>query len=96
MTHRSTKPTAAPVWYVLPSAAPSIFRDVPVVLAALALFYAFLSMTHYWLAPVNAQAEISLDPRVLPQYAMYSLLRIGISYGLSSGRCRRLRVRRCL
>ncbi len=83
MTHRSTKPTAAPVWYVLPSAAPSIFRDVPVVLAALALFYAFLSMTHYWLAPVNAQAEISLDPRVLPQYAMYSLLRIGISYGLS-------------
>jgi NitT/TauT family transport system permease protein len=84
MIHHSHKPSAAtPVWGVLPSAVPSFVRDAPIVLAALALFYALLSMTHYWLAPANAQAEISLAPGVLPQYAMYSLLRIGISYGLS-------------
>jgi NitT/TauT family transport system permease protein len=83
MAHRTDKPSAAPVWYVLPSAVPSFLRDAPIVLAALALFYALLSMTHYWLAPVNARAEISLAPSVLPQYAMYSLLRIGIAYGLS-------------
>jgi NitT/TauT family transport system permease protein len=83
MAHRSDKPSAAPVWYVLPLAVPSFLRDAPIVLGAMALFYSFLSITHYWLAPVNAQAEISLDPRVLPQYAMYSLLRIGIAYGLS-------------
>ena len=88
MTHRLDKSrgkslAGLPAWAALPSAVPSILRDAPIMLGALALFYALLATTHYWLAPVNAQAEISLAPSALPQYAMYSLLRIAISYALS-------------
>jgi NitT/TauT family transport system permease protein len=58
-------------------------RDLPILFSGLALFYALLSLTHYWLAPANAQAEIHLQPSALPKYAMYSVLRIAIAYALS-------------
>jgi NitT/TauT family transport system permease protein len=84
MTHRSHTPgPGLPAWSSIPSAIPSFLRDAPIILAGLALFYALLSLTHYWLTPVNAHAEISLAPSVLPKYAMYSVLRIAISYGIS-------------
>ncbi len=35
-------------------------QDLPVICAGLALFYALLSLTHYWLAPANAQTAIDL------------------------------------
>ena len=38
---------------------------------------------HTWLGPVPAQVEISQSPRVLPLYAFYSLVRLGLAYGLS-------------
>ena len=37
------------------------------MLAALALFYALLSLTHYWMTPVGAPTEIQLAPSALPQ-----------------------------
>jgi NitT/TauT family transport system permease protein len=36
-----------------------------------------------WFGPFNPQVEISRDPRMLPVYAAYSLMRIAIAYFLS-------------
>ena len=84
MTHRSHNPgPGLPAWGTLPPAIPSLLQDAPIILGALALFYALVSLTHYWLTPVHAHAKISLSPSVLPKYAMYSVLRIAISYGIS-------------
>jgi NitT/TauT family transport system permease protein len=70
-------------WGTIPSTAPSIFRDLPILLAALAFFYAVLSMTHYWLTPAGAPMEIHLEPSALPRYAMFSVLRIAAAYVVS-------------
>jgi NitT/TauT family transport system permease protein len=82
------RPTAKPAsialaWGRLPLEAFSIFPDLPIIFAALAMFYVVLAMTHYWMAPANAQAEISLAPAALPKYAMFSVLRIAVAYLLS-------------
>src|SRR5580693_7902897 len=70
-------------WGAIPSTVPSIFRDLPILFAALALFYAVLSMTHYWLSPAGAPTEIHLEPSALPKYAMFSVLRIAAAYFIS-------------
>ena len=53
-------------WGTIPSNVPSLFRDLPILLAALAFFYAILSMTHYWMTPAGAPMEIHLEPSALP------------------------------
>jgi NitT/TauT family transport system permease protein len=58
-------------------------RDLPIILAGLALFYGLLSLTRYWTGPVNTQPEIHLHPRALPLYALYSVARIMFAYLLS-------------
>ena len=70
-------------WGTIPSTVPSLFRDLPILLAALAFFYAVLSMTRYWLSPVGAPMEIHLEPSALPRYAMFSVLRIAAAYVVS-------------
>jgi NitT/TauT family transport system permease protein len=70
-------------WGTIPSTVPSIFRDLPILLAALAFFYAVLSMTHYWMTPAGAPMEIHLEPSALPRYAMFSVLRIAAAYVVS-------------
>src|SRR5580698_1673621 len=83
---RRNAPRSAPLtWGTIPSAVPSILRDLPVIFAAFALFYALLSLTHYWLTPVSVETQINLSPSALPKYAMYSVLRIAIAYLLSLG-----------
>ena len=42
-----------------------------------------LSFGRYWIGPVSTQAEIDLHPSALPKYALYSVLRIVLAYGLS-------------
>ena len=74
---------AGPAWSPGRVAVSSFLNELPIVLASLALFYAFLSFTHHWIAPVTAQAEIRLEPSALPKYAMFSTLRIVAAYGLS-------------
>jgi NitT/TauT family transport system permease protein len=74
---------AGPAWSPGRVAVSSFLNELPIVLASLALFYAFLSFTHHWISPVNAQAEIHLEPSALPKYAMFSTLRIVAAYGLS-------------
>src|SRR5215470_9412265 len=83
MTHKSYKLAGGPPWAAWPSAIPSFLGDAPIILAALALFYALLSLARFWLTPVTVHTEISLSPAVLPKYAMYSVLRIAISYAIS-------------
>jgi NitT/TauT family transport system permease protein len=61
----------------------SLVYDLPILLAALALFYALLSMTHYWLSPAGEHIEISLHVNALPKYATYSVLRIAFAYLIS-------------
>jgi len=70
-------------WSALPTSASSLVRDLPVMLAALAMFYGLLALARYWAAPVNAQAAIELHPSALPKYALYSLARIGVAYLIS-------------
>jgi len=70
-------------WGTIPSSVPSLFRDLPILLAALAFFYAVLSMTHYWMTPAGAPMEIHLEPSALPRYAMFSVLRIAAAYVVS-------------
>ena len=70
-------------WGTIPRSVPSILQDLPIIFAGLALFYAFLSLTHYWMAPANAQTAIQLQVSALPKYAMFSVLRIAIAYVFS-------------
>src|SRR5580658_3945099 len=67
-------------WGISPTNVPSLLRDLPILFAAFALFYAVLSMTHYWLTPVGAPTVINLSPSALPKYAMFSVLRIAVAY----------------
>ena len=70
-------------WGTIPSNVPSLLRDLPILLAALAFFYAVLSITHYWMTPAGAPMEIHLEPSALPRYAMFSVLRIAAAYVVS-------------
>ena len=70
-------------WGGLSTSALSLARDLPIVVAGLALFYGLLSLTRYWTGPLNTQAEISLSPWALPKYAMFSLARLTLAYVVS-------------
>jgi NitT/TauT family transport system permease protein len=65
------------------SSARSLLRDLPIVIGGMALFYGLISLSHYWTAPVNAQADIQLNPGVLPKYALFSVARILAAYLIS-------------
>jgi NitT/TauT family transport system permease protein len=73
-----TQPGALPA-----STVKSLLRDLPIVVAGLALFYGLVALSHYWTAPVNAQADIQLNPGVLPRYALFSVARILTAYLIS-------------
>jgi NitT/TauT family transport system permease protein len=61
----------------------SFLIDISVFLFVLAGIYGVYAIGHTWLGPVPAQVEISQSPRALPLYAFYSLVRLGLAYGLS-------------
>lgn len=61
----------------------SFLIDIAVFTAVFAVIFGVFSIGRSWFGPVHASAEISQDPRSLPLYAMYSLVRILIAYGLS-------------
>ena len=73
-----------PLWGHLPaSSAAALLRDLPIIVAALALFYGLLALTHYWTQPVNTQPPLHLTPGALPLYALFSLARILTAYLIS-------------
>jgi len=57
--------------------------DIAVFLFVLAAIFGVYAIGRSWLGPVQPQAKISQDPRVLPLYAFYSLVRISVAYALS-------------
>jgi len=57
--------------------------DVAVFLFVFAAIFGVYAIGRSWLGAVQPQAKISQDPRVLPLYAFYSLVRISVAYGLS-------------
>ncbi|HXO21655.1 MAG TPA: ABC transporter permease subunit [Thermoanaerobaculia bacterium] len=57
--------------------------ELVVCCAMLALFYGVVVVAGTWLGPFTPAATISRRPSALPRYAAYSLLRLGIAYGLS-------------
>ena len=83
MTTPENATPRVPAWGKLPAGVPSMLRDLPIIFAGLASFYALLSLTHYWIAPVSVRPEIQLSLSALPKYAMFSLLRILLAYLVS-------------
>jgi len=59
------------------------FLDLTVAMGLLAGFYAVLQIARYWLSGAVPEVEISQSPAMLPLYAFYSCVRIGVAYLLS-------------
>ena len=57
--------------------------DIAVMLFLFAAVFGMYAIGRSWLGPVAPGAHISQSPRSLPLYALYSLVRIGVAYGLS-------------
>ena len=75
--------SGGPPWSALSATVPSLWKDLPILCAGLALFWALLSLTRYWTGPVNTQPDIDLSPAALPKYALFSVARILIAYTIS-------------
>lgn len=61
----------------------SFLIDIAVMLFLFAAVFGIYAIGRSWLGPVAHGARISQNPRALPLYALYSLVRIGVAYGLS-------------
>jgi len=84
MEPRRSKTAGLPPWGgMLPSSAASLLRDLPILLAGLALFYGLLSLAQYWASPVAPQQTIDLHATALPKYAFFSVARITLAYFVS-------------
>ena len=57
--------------------------DMSVALCALAIFMAIVHLAAYWMGTAVPTSPISENPRSLPVYAFYSVMRIAIAYLLS-------------
>jgi len=57
--------------------------DLALFLFVFAAIYGVYAIGRSWLGPAAPQAQISQSPRALPLYALYSLVRITVAYGLS-------------
>ena len=57
--------------------------DIAVFLFVFAAIYGVYAIGRSWLGPATPHLEISQSPRALPLYALYSLVRISLAYGLS-------------
>jgi NitT/TauT family transport system permease protein len=57
--------------------------DITVFLFVFAAIFGVYAIGRSWLGPVQPQAHISQNPRDLPLYALYSLVRISVAYALS-------------
>jgi NitT/TauT family transport system permease protein len=57
--------------------------DIALFLFVFAVIYGVYAIGRSWLGPPAPQAQISQSPRALPLYALYSLVRISLAYGLS-------------
>jgi len=58
----------------------ALIIDFAVFLFVLIAIYGVYSISRTWLGPVHERVEISQRPRMLPLYALYSIIRLGIAY----------------
>lgn len=79
----STVPFGGPPWAASFAVVPSLWKELPVLCAVIALFWGLLSLSRYWTGPVALQPEISLSPAALPGYVLLSVGRIAIAYAIS-------------
>jgi NitT/TauT family transport system permease protein len=57
--------------------------DIAVFVSVFAVIFGVYSIGRSWFGPVRVESEISQDPRSLPLYALFSLVRILVAYALS-------------
>ncbi len=57
--------------------------DIAVFAAVFAVIFGVYSIGRSWLGPVKVESAISQNPRSLPLYALYSLVRILLAYAIS-------------
>ena len=57
--------------------------DIAVFIAVFGVIFGVYSIGRSWLGPVRVESEISQNPRSLPAYALYSLVRILVAYAIS-------------
>lgn len=57
--------------------------DMCVAGIGLACFYGVVQLARYWFGHPMPQIVISLNPRAIPRYAFYSIVRIWLAYALS-------------
>ena len=57
--------------------------DIAAFVSVFAVIFGIYSIGRSWLGPVKVEAAISQDPKSLPLYAMYSLVRILVAYAIS-------------
>ena len=82
----STQPAPIPPPLLRPAGsrwAWAFLIDIAVFVAVFAAIFGLYSIGRSWFGPVKVEAEISQNPRSLPLYALYSLVRILVAYGLS-------------
>ena len=82
----STQPAPIPPTLLRPAGsrwAWGFLIDIAVFVAVFAAVFGLYSIGRSWFGPVKVESEISQNPRSLPLYALYSLVRILVAYGLS-------------
>jgi NitT/TauT family transport system permease protein len=82
----STQPAPIPPTLLRPAGsrwAWAFLIDIAVFVAVFAAIFGLYSIGRSWFGPVKVESEISQNPRSLPLYALYSLVRILVAYGLS-------------
>jgi NitT/TauT family transport system permease protein len=82
----STQPAPIPPTLLRPAGsrwAWAFLIDIAVFAAVFAAIFGLYSIGRSWFGPVKVEAEISQNPRSLPLYALYSLVRILVAYALS-------------
>ena len=60
-----------------------VVLDLLVALLCLAAFYGVVQIARLWAGHIEPDVTISLSPRALPRYALYSCVRMGLAYVLS-------------
>ena len=56
-----------------------VLLDMIVACIGLAVFYGIVQIAHLWMGQAQPDVVLSLSPRALPRYALYSIVRMGLA-----------------
>ena len=62
-----------------------VLLDLVVACIGLAAFYGVVQIARLWLGHPQPNVVLSMSPRALPRYALYSIVRMGLAYLFSLG-----------